>query len=406
LVIKVEDISGIKAHTNGRAITLTQFITSSPAKTIEGLPIYEGTERVLQHILGSQFPFYSEKLGRLDTIYNQDGDVYLSEDQKTFIHMLGGLNFRGSQISDPNAPIPASFEDIFQSLTSMYNLGYTFELRDGFFRLRIEDYSFFFDDDVSLDLSDQLTDLDIEGEAMPELAYLNIDTGYKKYEYLQLNGRGEFNTSSSRTSIIQTDTKFNNVSVARGDTKGMFDLLANPLDSTGSTDVRGDNDLFFLKTQRDTGGWKPEAQENIEIISGSLFGDSTYNLFLTGTRNLKRQGNRLKSSLIKFTASFLRFQVSDKLQTLRTTGTAQSGDDQYAITENEDILVDDLEDPIFRPFKLTTKTKLTYTQRKALLDNPLKRVIFTENRSGWILNYKRQNATDEVELSIIEKYVN
>ncbi len=411
LVVEVQDRADLSAYLMDQLTTagvtyysevfFKQTVTSTPARTVDCFPKYEFFERICQHIFDSQFPFYSEKYGRTDVIYNFDEDKYLSEDQKTFAGIQSGLNIRGGFLRDENIPLAISFKKAFDSINTMDNIGYTFEFIDGFNRLRIEDYSFFFQDDVVLDLSDRINELDLEGEMMPELAYVKLVSGFKKYDYEEINGRGEFNTESQRTTINKVDTEFNNVSDIRGDTKGIYKLISQPLDTTGTTDEKGDNELFITKTQRDgVNWWKPEKEENITIENNSsIFGDSTLNLFYTPTRNLIRHGNKLKSPLIKYTSSKLLFQTSEKLQTLRTTG------EGYSISENEDILVDDLSDPIFDIEIITATIKLTFAERKALMAAPLKRIIFTDSISGWLMKYRQKNAEDKVEISIIKKYV-
>ena len=74
-------------------------------------------------------------------------------------------------------------------------------------RIRLENYDYFFKDAVSLDLSSKLNKYDIESEAMPELAYLSLKSGYKEFDYEEINGRGEYNSTNERTSIIETDTE-------------------------------------------------------------------------------------------------------------------------------------------------------------------------------------------------------
>jgi len=381
-------------------VQITQEIVTTESRTIQSLPIYEALERNLQLILDKQFPFYSEYLGRLDTPYNLAGSTYLSEDSTRFLNVMSGLNIRGGLLHDDNVPVPSNFKDLFHAANSIYNLGYTFEEIESVMRLRIENYSYFFQDEIILDISTQISQLDIQSEVLPELAYLDIQTGYKKYEYEEINGRGEFNTTNKRTSIINTDTKFDNVSKVRADSKGIFVLLDSPIETTGSTDVSGDNELFFIKTQRDSSAWKPEKEEIIQIIdNSSIFGSDTFNLYITPTRNLLRHGSKLKTSLVKYDSSYLRFQTSDKLQTLETTG------EGYQIRENADILVAQLTDPIYKPIAHTVSLKLSFDQRNTLLSNPLKRIKFTETISGWILKYSRKNNEDKVEITIIEKYV-
>lgn len=401
--IEIGGVDDIEAYGIIDYLELTQSVVASPERNVYGLPIYEALERSLQLILDKQFPLYSEFFGRVDTAYNLAGSRYTSEDVRRFIHVVSGLTLRGGKYMDKDIQIATSFDKLFGSINSVFNVGYMFENVGGWMRMRIERYDYFFKNEIALDISDRITDFDIESEVIPEIAYASITTGYKSYEYTEQNGRGEYNTTSNRTSIINTDSSFDNVSEVRADSKGIYDLLSKPLDTTGTTDAKGDSDLFFVKTQRVNNGgfgYKAELNELITVEDNtSLFKGDSLNLFLTPTRNLVRHGNKLRAGLSKYTSSVIRFQSSDKSQTLKTTG------EGYTISENDDILVDFLDDPIYRPISHTVTVKLTFDERKTIIENPTKLIKFTSGLTGWLLKYRHKNAEDKVEITIIEKYV-
>ncbi len=168
-------------------ILLAETVILTAATTIDAFPIYETGERLAQHMMDTQFPFYSEYLGRDDTAYNLNGDFYATENQLRFMSFTSGLAIRGELITEDNNPISLSWDKWFQAVTSMYNLGYTFETIDSFLRIRVEEYAFFFEDVEVLDISGRISSYDIETEAMPELAYLNIKSGYKSFDYEAVN---------------------------------------------------------------------------------------------------------------------------------------------------------------------------------------------------------------------------
>jgi len=386
------------------AVTLSQTIITSPELTRETLPIYETGEQLSRHMLDAQWTFYSEYLGRLDTAYNLAGDFYPSENQLRFYNYASGLHIRGEKLSDNNSPLALSWDKWFQGATSMLHLGYTFEVIDSFLRLRVEEYAFFFDATTGLDLSDRISVFDIESEGMPELAYADIASGYKSFDYEDINGRGEYNVGSQRTSIVNTSTKFNNVSDIRGDTRGLAKALANSVHVNGSEDLKSDNDIFVTKSQRNTTDsgidWDAETNENVVVDDEtSLFNIGSLNLIITPARMLIRRGSLLKASLTKFLSSKIRFQTSDKNQTLKTTG------EGYTVTENDDIVVDDLEDPIFKPFMHRVKVQLDWDDIAYLQANPYKLIKFTASLSGYLLNLKKKNNSDDAVIEIIEQYV-
>lgn len=395
IYVKTDDTRGINAYIRYSYFRITQNIATYSERDIESIPIYECFEIVLQHNLDVQFPFYSEFFGRQDTPYNLNGDVYSSENQLRFASIMSGLNIRGATLFDPNNPLPVSFDTLFKSLNAMYNLGYETEIRDGFERIRIENYDYFFEDIEVLDLSARISKYDIESEAMWELAYSEVKSGFKDYKYERINGRSEFNTESLRTSLINTASKYDIVSDIRADTMGISGKIIQGLTTV---DTEEDNELFIIKTQREGGDWKPEKQENITVEEDSSLFDNTFNLYYSPTRMFKRHGNRLKGALIKFLSSYFRFQKSNKYQDLKTTG------EEYTVTENDDILVNDLADPIFRPIKHIVTCFFTLDELQTFMANPKRYITLSNDIKIYILSLKKKNNENKATIEGIEKY--
>lgn len=411
-VVATNDIVEAKAYLQYAEVSFTEEIAASPARKVEGFPIYEAFDRACQHIFDTQYPFYSDFFGRTDVKYDKVGSVYSSENQLSFSHIQGGLNLRGMFLSAISLPV--NFKDLFKTAKSIWNLGYGFEVISGTTRLRIEEYAHFFKsgiyDEIILDppLSSRFNKYDIESQVMIEFAPNDIKSGFDKFEYLQINGRGEPNTTSQRTSILNTATKFENIAVYRGDTKGIFDSLNTPIDTT---DTKTDDNIFITKSQRIGDEWKPETNENIAIVKNSLFGENLLNRYFTPTRMLIRQGNRLKSALSKpfFENSFLTFQTSDKLQNLETNGTSQSGSDQYQKAENADIAMSELADPIYLPMKHKVTCLFTMKDLEALKANLTGWFDFGLDIKGlqikgYLIEFEMPTGKDEATITIIEKY--
>jgi len=377
-------------------------ITSDPV-TVEAFPVYEAGERLCQHILDSQYPFYSEFLGRLDTPYNLNGDFYLSENQLRFASIMSGLNLRGLSLANINNPLAISFDKYFKSIKAWWNVGYTLETIDDFERIRFENYDFFFEDSVALDLSDRINKYDIVSEAMPEIAYLSLISGYNEFDYEEINGRGEYNSKNERSSIIATDSVFDNVSAFRGDTKGITLQLERSVTSDGTKDEKEDNKTFMVKSQRSAEldeDWKAETDENITVDNNtSLFQEGSLNLYSTPTRNLIRNSNRITPAYQKMLSSKLRFQISGKLQTLETTG------EGYTVVENEDLIINNLNTPLYKAIAHTVDVQFDFDDLEIIKANQGKLIRFTSELTGYLLNLKKKNNEDKATIKIIEKYV-
>jgi len=394
--IQTDDVNNIAANVYYSYFRIAQTVAQYQTREIETLPVYEAIEKTLQHSTDLQFPFYSEFFGRTDTVYNLAGDCYLAENQLRFANIMSGLNLRGSPLFAENNPLPVSFEKLFQSINAIWNLGYSEEFIDGFNRIRIENYDYFFSNTESLDLSSRISIYDVETEAMPELAYSQIKSGFSDFSYEKINGRGEFNTESQRSTVLNTDSILNIVSEIRGDTMGITEKIIQPLDSEDSEE---DNELFIIKTQREDLKWKPEKEENVQIVNDtSLFGPDTFNLYFSPLRMLLRHGNRIRGGLMKMLESYIRFQTSNKMQTLATTDLGG-----VTLKENQDYLTNDLTAGIFKPIKHTVTCKFTFADFEAIMANKKGYITFSSNIKGYLLTLKKKNDEDRATIEIIEK---
>lgn len=392
------------------SVAIREEVVNNSAAVAEGFPLYEALQRVSQHVLDVQFPIYSDFFGRVGIPYNENGGSYGVEDTKRFAHLLLGINLRGILLDDPNATFGISFKKLFQCIKAIWNVGYSLQSIGDDLRIRIEEYAFFFQNtEIVFDppISQRINKYDIDSVYMPELVPLEIKSGFSDYEYLSVNGRGESNTENNRTTIMNTSTKLENISPYRADTKGIYDNIANQVsESDGSKDTKGDGSVFIIKTQVEpAGGWKPEKAELITVdSSSSLFKDDLLNRYFTPTRMLKRHGNRITAGLTKFPASKLTFQTSEKWSSLITTG------EGYTIAENEDILVSDLADPIYKAMKHTITCDFTIADLDILTYNPFGYITFGQGLdgkviSGYLLSLKKKNNEDKAEITIIEKYI-
>lgn len=406
LVCRVAGIEATSAFIQIQKLEITEVIAVTPDVKSEGFPIYEAIERVSQHILDSQYPIYSDFFGRTDTIYNQYGYKYLSEVHERFAHLQSGMNQRGAKLYGSDIPLAINFKNLFKSLKALWNVGYSLESNVLLFgdeqqRIRVEEYAYFFKNTEVLDLSDRITKYDIQSVVMPELVPVDIKSGFDNFEYLSLNGRSEPNTTNQRTSIMNTSSKYENISPYRSDTRGILMNLANPLNSeTGTADTKTDSSIFIVKSLRNGQDWIPEKGEYISVDNNSsLFKSELLNRYFTPSRMLIRQANKIMAGLTLYKNSVLRFQTSDKSSTLQTTG------EGYTIAENSDILVSSLGNPIYKPMKHTINVKFTKKDLETLKSNMYGYLTFSNTISGFLLNLKMKNNEDKAEITIIERNI-
>jgi hypothetical protein len=108
--------------------------------------------------------------------------------------------------------------------------------------------------------------------------------------------------------------------------------------------------------------------------------------------------------LQKLRSSKIKHQTSNKYQNLRTEG------EGYEITENEDITVNDLSIPLFRPIKHKIECLLTNAEFRELsyrgvdgVMNYFKLIKYTNTKYGWILDLDKQLNSDKGTFTLIEK---
>jgi hypothetical protein len=400
-----------KSYITSTSISIRQQVATTPARTVKGYPIYTAFHLICQRIIDKQFAVYSDFFG-LDGMPYSESETYQTESVNRFAHLVNGMSFREFSAAStlsfgnifgikkterPSGNFTLSFKNLFQTAKTIWNVGYCFE--NG--RIRIEPYSYFFKSNViALDLSDRIGKYDIQSAVMMELIPVGLKSGFESYEYFTVNGLSEPNTSTQWTSPMRTDAKYENISPFRGDTKGIFDILSIPQEEAGSKDTKNDKDVFIIKTRRTLTGWKPETDQEISIDeNSSVFKNELINRYFTPTRMLRRHGNRIRSGMMKVTGGVLRFQTSDKLQNLKTTG------EGYTCTESEDIAINDLSAPIYRPIKHTVECYFDWSDLESIQLNPTALIKFSNTISGYLLSLKKKNDEARAEITIIERYV-
>jgi hypothetical protein len=365
------------------SVTCNEVFTGNPEWTTTGLPYYEAFLRLTQLITGNTNPFYSEFLGRTDTpltIYDADGETgYITKG--IFMRLI---NFQLDKT------LPLKLVEVFESLSSIFRLGAGFEQIGGVDKFRIEELDYFFDETVVVDISSQLRSENIEKQVIADMFYNSANVGFNKYEYLENYGLSEFNTSSSWTTIIKSVfNTFKKIAKYRADGQGMRLILnaSSAADYDSTKDVKGDNDIFLVDTFRDGDHFTARTDEGFDYIGGSVYAASSFNVRYSPLRNFLRWGAEIKAGLWHVLNSILLWQNSDKNTTLESRLTTET----KTVTENSNILADDLTSPKWYNEKFVIKAPLTVAQLGAIDANPNGLIKISDSESGWILSLKVKN---------------
>jgi len=345
------------------------LIESLPSSQIDVLLYHEAFDRVIAHYCGQAGRFKSDFFGRTDI-----GGVLGS--------ITTGRHIRGQM--GLNTTIPYSLETLFSSLQAIYCLGMGIEIIDGVEKVVIEPMAHFFNNQIILDVSNRIAPETIEKQYYPELAFNRISVGYNSFDYRALGGVYEYNSTSKFTTVISpVDKELNIVSPYRADMSGVLALIKEP---TENKDVSGESDIFILDTVRKEGGYIVRSVEDFEQSEDLSNMDILINLAISPKRNLLRWGSYLRGFLEKYLTSLIIWQTSDKNTKLSSTETGQS-----TITENSDIVVSDLADPLWHPETFDIEVPIKETDIDYINANPYGIVKISATEFGWILNYKSKN---------------
>ena len=366
-------------------ISLSESLIGLPVKTIRAFAVYDAFLRVVQQLTGVDDCLRSDTFGRTDTpihTYSADGII---------LHLLKGRFLRDNS----EMPFPVSLKDLFESINSIYNIGLAVESGNV---VRIEKIDYFFQNTITLDISDIVTPEITTIEVSPEDIYKQIQVGFDKFgnqkDVTNDVSNIEFNTKATYTTEIKSvTTGLNIISKVRGDSTDII-KLANDTDL--AKNASGDNDLFFLKSVRDTSGFKVETDEQFSSIIGAPYGTKTLNLDLSPARSLLRWGDIIHAGLKIGTIRWQNTDNNYKLSTQKTTETVP-------VTERADIDYSVLAPPIFKAEKIKVTVALTFTQINTIFENPNGLIKISADKQGWIDEMIVNNKDNMVELTLIRQ---
>jgi len=384
---------GTSVRYGGGAHTINETYIGSPAQTSKSFPYYEAFLRLSQLIHGKENPFYSEYFGRTDTpltIYAADGELG---------HLIKGIYIRIGTGTE-EYPLPLSFKGLFESLSSIFNLGMGIETIGGEQKIRIENIDYFFNSTIVLDISERIRTQDIQKSVIPERFYKSLSFGFNKFTYEEQYGMLEFNTKSTWSTVIKSVfNELKKIGKYRADSQGMRTLLnfASSADYEPTKDVKGDDDIFLIDIVRDGSDFLARTNEGFDYIGGSVYGGQSFNLNYTPARSLRRWGEFISGFLRKKENTYLNWQNSDKNTTLVT----RLATEIVNVIENADILVNDLGTPLLINEKYTLEVPLTTAELNLIDSDPNQLIKIDSDKYGWILEMKTKNKGGMTNLELI-----
>tara|TARA_A100000171_G_C2133029_1_gene147998 strand:- start:540 stop:2801 length:2262 start_codon:yes stop_codon:yes gene_type:complete len=326
----------------------------------------------LTEVISNRKAFYSEVLGRKDLGYSKDGAV-------CYTGLTHGFWIRQFQKDDPNIPeeenkfkpLTINFKDFSEFLNVVWNIGVGIE-RIGFQeRIRVEDMSYFFNNNVTIKLPNQVKK--VKRSIATDYYYSSVEIGYDKGgEYEEAMGLDEANIKNNySTCITATENSLTKVSKVRTDPYGVEFPRRKPVTQNPTEDTSYDKDVYALDCKQGRGSvyelrkWQDDFQQ---APTGIFSPETVFNLRLTPFNNMLKRFD-LPAGLEVYPDQKVRYASSEGNSSLKTQFQTASdfpylNGNEYA--ENGDITNSELRSPRFIPEWIEFEHEVDFEINQAL----------------------------------------
>lgn len=282
--------------------------------------------------------FYSDYFGRTDLGYTQDGPG-------AYIGMTHGFAVRGFNklpLPDPDngienlyKPMTTSLRDAFSSLKSVLNIGVGIEEVNGKERVRVEELSYFYNNNITIKLPNQVKKL--TRTTATDYYWPSIEVGYENgSENEEAQGLDEPNGKSNFTTFINKGKNvYSQISKYIGGAYPMEFTRRKPLSLFPTADTKYDTDVFLLDLKPGNNILEQRKwQDDLEKAPAGIFSPETAtNLRFSPFNMLLRHSWVIASCLTKFATEKIRYGSSTANSQMKTQ---LIGGHEYA--ENGDII--------------------------------------------------------------------
>ena len=285
----------------------------------------------------------------------------------------------------------------------MYNIGLGIEFNEvSQPYLRLEEKAHFFSGDVIATIHSVI---ESKKEVAREWIYNEVEVGYSKSEYEEVNGLEEYNNKFDwATSIRTIKNKLDLVSKFRGDGYGIEFARRKPFSEFPTEDTKYDNDNFTVIVKRDGDNYRSAKDEDYDFVQNIFSPEPAYNLDITPGRMLRNNGGVIRAGLEHYLDEAVTFRFAEQKENLRSQRTGES-----VIDENEDIDTSTLNAPLWIAEIYSFKSILTREQLAAITKKPQGVIKFStttlENTTkyyyGWILDIDAEPDGKEAEWQLL-----
>lgn len=315
---------------------------------------HEAIDRLVTIGTNNQNAFYSDFLGRTDLGYPVDGPGSLTGITHGFwIRQFDKLPIpteataTTSKIENLFKPLTTSFKDAVASLDAVWNVGIGIETVGNKERVRLEELSYFYNNNVTIRLPFQIKS--VKRYKAVNYYYSGLEFGSEKGgDYEEAMGLDEFNTKSTFTTIInRVKETYTKISKYRSDGYGMEFARRKPKSLNDTEDSPYDTDNFMLDLKRGVASVFEQRkwQDDFEKEPTGVFNPaSATNLRFSPFNCLLRHSWWFGGGFKKYLTDYVNYASSTANSQLKTK---LIGKNEYA--ENGSIINSELMKPRFFP---------------------------------------------------------
>lgn len=312
------NLSDIKAN------LLLEENSSQESSTTKAILAHEFMERLVAINTNKQNAFYSDFFGRTDLGYSNDGQGALM----ALTHGFWVRQFVKLPIPSENPkvenlfkPLTTSFRDAVQSLRTIWNVGIGIE-RVGYKEIvRMEELSYFYNNNVTIRLPNQVKN--VKRSVAAQYYYSSLEFGPEKGgEYEEANGLDEYNTKSTYTTVInRIKETYSMISKYRFDSYGLEFARRKPKFLDDTADTKYDSDVFVLDLKRGSASayeqrkWQDDFEEE---PTGVFDPSSATNLRFSPLNCLLRHSWWFSGGFKKYATDYVRYGSSVANSQLKT----------------------------------------------------------------------------------------
>jgi hypothetical protein len=225
-----------------------------PSQT-KAILAHEFMERLVAINTNKQKAFYSEFLGRKDLGYTNDGvGAFMGLTHGFWVRQFDKFPIptENPKVENLFKPLTTNIRDAIQSLNAIWNVGIGIE-RIGYKEIvRMEDKSYFFNNNVTIRLPNQVKN--VKRSVAAQYYYSSLEFGSEKGgDYEEVNGLDEYNTKSTYTTVInRIKETYSMISKYRFDSYGLEFARRKPKFLDDTADTKYDSDVFVLDLKKGT----------------------------------------------------------------------------------------------------------------------------------------------------------